>query len=77
MTKEIKFIRNTTAIRGKSANGIICDEFAEVSPIIVNSVVEVKATAALSKQVAKELANDTEEIDMKELLDVEANKGND
>ncbi len=67
-------IRNTMKIRGQRANAVIVDE---VSPNIVNSVVTVKATAELSREVAKELVTDTKEVDMEELLNAEANKGND
>jgi len=71
MTQEYKHVpfRNTTKIRGQRSNSILLDEFPENPSIIVNSAVEVKATAALSKEVAKELATDTEEVDMEELLD--------
>lgn len=36
--------------------------------IIANSVLDVKATAALSKEIAKELAEAKEEKNMEELL---------
>ena len=44
---------------------------------IVNSVVEVKATAALSRKVQEELATETKELDIEELLDAKKDKGND
>jgi len=49
------------------------NEEKDVSPIIVNSVVEVKATAALFRKVQEELLSDTEELNIEELLDAEKN----
>lgn len=37
--------------------------------ILTNSVLDVKATAALSQQIAKDLADNKTEKNMKELLD--------
>ncbi len=44
---------------------------------IVNSIVEVKQTDELMKAIAKELANDTEEKDIEELLDEETKRSGD
>lgn len=41
------------------------------TPILVNSVLVVKATAALSEKILKELEDKSEEKDLKELINAQ------
>jgi len=70
----MQFIRNTTSIRTSKTPPVVVDGKQHN---ITNSEIIVKATAELSRQVNEDLMTDMEEVDMEDILDAQANQGND